>query len=74
MRRLISVNSNLNSKETNILNTSNRDDVIGNSNLSCIKDHTKILLKKSLLCKKKLIHMKPLVSIYEMTDDNNTSE
>ena len=45
-RRYITVNSHFNSSETNHLNTSNSDNVIGNSNLSRINVHTKILLNK----------------------------
>ena len=48
----ITVNSHLNSSETDNYKTSNSDDVIGNSNLPRINDHTKIALDKLITLQK----------------------
>ena len=47
-RRCITVNSHLNSRKTTNSDTSNSDDVIGNSNIPCIKNHTKSSLNKRI--------------------------
>ena len=44
-RICVTVKSNFNNSETDNLNTSNSDDVIGNSNVPCIDVHTKISFK-----------------------------
>ena len=62
-RRRITVNSHCNSSETNNYNTSNSDDVIENSNLPCIKVHTKFSLNKLIALQKKLIHSHVLESM-----------
>ena len=45
-RRCINVNSHFNNSKTNNLNTSNSDNSIGNSNLTCINVHIKNPLNK----------------------------
>ena len=57
--RRITVSSYLNSSETNNPNTSNSDDVIGNSNL--VSTFLPKVCKKYLLFKKKMIHSQLLV-------------
>ena len=51
-RRCITVNSHVNSSETNNSNTSNSDNAIENSKLPCINLHTKIPLNKLITLKK----------------------
>ena len=55
--------SDLNSIETNILNTSNSDDVIGNSYPPRINVHTESSLNKLLTLKKKRIYIQVIVSM-----------
>ena len=73
-RICINVNSHLNSSETNNLNTSNSDNVIGNLNLPCINVHTKSPLNKLMTLQKKT-NTESITSINdEITDNKNTSE
>ena len=70
----ITVNSHLNSSETNSFNISNSDYVIGNSNLPCFYIHTKISLKEFINLQKET-NTKSSISInFEITDDKNTNE
>ena len=72
-RQCITVNSHFNTSEKKS-NTSNSDDVIGNSNLPCINIHTKISLNKLITLQKETVAKSSISINDEMTDDNNTSE
>ena len=62
-RRCSTVNSHVNSSKPNNSNTSNRDNVIGNSNPPRIEIQYKVTLIHSLLYKQKLMQSQVLVSI-----------
>ena len=73
-RRGITVKLNLNSSETNHLNTSDSDDVKVNLNLPCIDVHTKISLNKLINLQKETDTQSSTSINDEITDENYTSE
>ena len=73
-RICITVNSHLNSSESNNSNKSNSDDVIGNLNPPCINAYTKITLNKLITLKKETDADSSTSTNDGITDDNNTSE
>ena len=73
-RRCITINSHINSSETNNLNTSKSDNVIRNSNLPRINVHTKSSLNKLITLQKETDTESNTIINIRITDDNNTSE
>ena len=67
-------NSHFNNSETNNYNTSNIDDVIGNSNLPRINIHTKCSLHKLITLQKKTDTQLRISNNNEITDDHNKNE
>ena len=61
-RRCTTVTSHVNSSESNYLNTYNRDNVIGNSNIPCINVQTEISLN-TLITFKREINTESSISI-----------
>ena len=73
-RMCINVNSHINSSESNNLNTSNSDNVTGNSNILCINVQAKNLFN-TLLTLQTETDTESSVSINkEIIDENNISE
>ena len=71
---MVSVNSKINSSKSNHLNTSNIDNIIGNSNFPRFNIQTKSSFYKPTTFKKETDTQSSIIINYEIIDENNISE